>query len=133
MCMHDPISDMITRVRNALSSGKKEVKFSSSRQKEAILKILVEEGYISGYEINSLDGNKKEAVVKLKFYEGKPVISKISRISSPGLRKYRGVADLKQEYPNKLETVIVSTPVGVMTASHATMKNLGGEVLVKVS
>jgi small subunit ribosomal protein S8 len=129
MCMQDPISDMITRIRNGLSSGKKTVQVNSSVQKEAILKILVSEGYLLGYTI---EGEKKKvATVELKFYENKPVITEIRRISKPGLRIYRSSEELL-DHSRGLDTFIVSTSKGVMSASHAKKMNLGGEVLVKV-
>ena len=130
MSMQDPISDMITRIRNGLSSGKKTVQVNSSRQKEAILKILVSEGYLLGY---SVEGDKKKVVtVELKFYENKPVITEIRRLSKPGLRLYKSSNELSMLASNGLDTVIVSTSGGVMTASHAKKLKLGGEVLVKV-
>jgi small subunit ribosomal protein S8 len=130
MSMQDPISDMITRIRNGLSSSKKIVTVASSNQKEAILKILVSEGYIQDY---SIDGDKKKMItVTLKYYENKPVITLIQRLSKPGLRLYKSVSELASDFSSVLDTVIVSTSRGVMTASQARKLNLGGEILVRV-
>jgi small subunit ribosomal protein S8 len=128
--MQDPISDMITRIRNGLSSSKKMVTVNSSGQKEAILKILVSEGYLQSY---SVAGDKKKVItVNLKYYENKPVISMIQRLSKPGLRLYKSVNDLGGSLAGALDTIIVSTSQGVMTASQARKLNLGGEILVRV-
>ncbi len=130
MCMQDPISDMITRIRNGQSSHKKTVQVSSSRQKEAILNVLSSEGYILGY---STEGDKKKiATIQLKFYEDKPVISKIQRMSKPGFRVYKSSNDLADLSSRDLDTLIVSTSAGVMTAVQAKKINLGGEVLIKL-
>ncbi len=121
---------MITRIRNGLSSSKKIVTVASSNQKEAILKILVSEGYIQDY---SIDGDKKKMItVTLKYYENKPVITLIQRLSKPGLRLYKSVSELASDFSSVLDTVIVSTSRGVMTASQARKLNLGGEILVRV-
>jgi small subunit ribosomal protein S8 len=130
MCMQDPISDMITRIRNGLSSGKQTVTMNSSNQKEAILKLLLSEGYILGYVI---DGDKKKVVtVNLKYYQNKPVITKIQRLSKPGLRLYKSSESLGKLLSGTFDTIIVSTSLGVMTSGQARKLNLGGEILVRV-
>jgi small subunit ribosomal protein S8 len=130
MCMQDPISDMITRIRNGLSSGKQVVTVSSSTVKEAILNILVSEGYLLRYSVH---GDKKKVItIDLKYYENKPVITKIQRLSKPGLRLYKSAESLGGLLAGTFDTVIVSTSRGVMTASQARKSSLGGEILVRV-
>ncbi len=130
MSMHDPISDMVTRIRNAQAVGEKHVKFPASKFKMSILKVLQEEGYILSFGEIEAEG-KKNITVELKYYQDKPVIERIKRVSTPGLRIYRG--------SNALPTVragmgiaIVSTPKGVMTERAARAQKLGGEVLCLV-
>ncbi len=130
MSMQDPIADMLTRIRNAQAVGAKETSFHASNFKLAILKVLKDEGYIEDFSLLKAEG-KKEITVLLKYYQGKPVIEKIKRISCAGLRIYKGA--------NKLPVVrsgmgiaIVSTPKGVMTEKNARKMNVGGEVLCTV-
>jgi small subunit ribosomal protein S8 len=128
--MQDPISDMITRIRNGLSSGKQTVTVGSSNQKEAILKLLVSEGYVLGY---SIEGDKKKIItINLKYYENKPVITKIQRLSKPGLRLYKSSESLSTLLAGTFDMVIVSTSHGVMTSGQARKLNLGGEILIRV-
>lgn len=130
MSMQDPISDMLTRIRNAQMRKKIEVNIPWSKIKEAIAKVLHESGYITSYNISG-EGVNKAIVVELKYYEGKGVIELIKRISRPGLRVYKGVAELPK-VRNGLGEAIVSTAKGVMTARKAKSINLGGEVLCYV-
>lgn len=130
MSMQDPIADMLTRVRNAQAVGEKQVKMPASQLKIAILKVLQEEGYIEGMEVLSADG-KKDINVMLKYYQGRPVIEKISRVSRPGLRVYKGHKELPT-VRSGMGTTVVSTPKGVMTERAARAQKLGGEILCVV-
>jgi small subunit ribosomal protein S8 len=131
MSMTDPIADLLTRIRNGQSARKTTVALASSKLKQAIVKVLKDEGYIADFSIHSDDG-KPELRIELKYYEGRPVIDRIERVSRPGLRIYRG----KNEIPRVLGgmgTVIVSTPKGVMTDKAAHAIGQGGEVLCIVA
>jgi small subunit ribosomal protein S8 len=130
MSMQDPIADMLTRIRNAQLRRKIEVSIPWSKIKEAIASVLHEEGYIVNYEISG-EGVTKSIVVELKYFEGKGVIEVIKRVSRPGLRMYKGVAELPN-VRNGLGEAIVSTAKGVMTANKAKKINLGGELLCYV-
>ena len=129
--MTDPIADMLTRIRNAQSAGQKEIKMPSSNLKKAILKILKEEGYIEGFQEDS--NHKKLSIsVTLKYFNGEPVISSISRVSKPGLRNYKSKDDLPKVM-NGLGVAIVSTSKGVMTERTARMAGVGGELLCVIT
>lgn len=131
MSMTDPISDLLTRVRNGQMSGKTEVKAPASKVKAEILRVLKEEGYIAGFERTDEDG-KPVLSVKLKYYQGKPVIERVQRVSRPGLRVYKG----KDELPTVLGglgVAIISTSKGVMSDRAARANGQGGEVLCVVS
>lgn len=130
MSMQDPISDMLTRIRNAQAVKETKIKFPSSKLKMAMLKVLQEEGFIEGYELLETDC-KKDISVFLKYYLGKPVIEKIKRVSKPSLRVYRSCEDLPVVRAG-MGIVIVSTPNGVMTGKAARAQRLGGEVLCTV-
>jgi small subunit ribosomal protein S8 len=131
MSMTDPIADLLTRIRNAQTARKPEVNVGASRIKQAVVKVLKDEGYIGDYRLAS-DGGKSTLTIELKYYEGRPVIDRLERVSRPGLRIYRG----KDELPKVLGglgTVIVSTPKGVMTDKQAREIGQGGEVLCIVA
>lgn len=131
MSMTDPIADLLTRIRNAQRAGKADVSMSASKVKAAILKVLKDEGYVGEYRLAS-EGAKSTLVIELKYYEGRPVIDRLERVSRPGLRIYRG----KDELPKilgGLGTAIVSTPKGVMTDKQARAIGQGGEVLCIVA
>jgi small subunit ribosomal protein S8 len=131
MSMTDPIADLLTRIRNGQSAGKAEVQLASSRLKAAIAKVLRDEGYIADFRIDA-DSGKTRLTIGLKYFEGRPVIDRLERVSRPGLRIYRG----KDELPKILGgmgTVIVSTPKGVMTDRQARSIGQGGEVLCIVA
>ena len=130
MSMTDPISDMLTRIRNGQSAAKAYVDMPSSTVKESIAQVLKDEGYIEGYSTEA-NGNKMTLKVQLKYYEGKPVIEEIKRVSRPGLRIYRGKDDLPQVLGG-LGVAIVSTSQGVMSDREARSKGQGGEVLCLV-
>jgi len=127
MSMTDPIADMFTRIRNAQAMGKRTVSMPASRVKQAIAALLKEEGYVADVQTNSVDG-KPKLEIALKYYEGKPVIERIERVSRSGLRVYRGKADLPKVL-NGLGISIVSTSSGIMTDAQARKKGLGGEVI----
>ena len=131
MSMTDPIADLLTRIRNGQTAGKSEVHLASSKLKSAIAKVLKDEGFIADFRTET-DGGKPTLTIGLKYYEGRPVIDRIERVSRPGLRIYRG----KDELPKILGgmgTVIVSTPKGVMTDKQARQIGQGGEVLCIVA
>jgi small subunit ribosomal protein S8 len=131
MSMTDPIADLLTRIRNGQSARKPEVSMASSKLKTAIVRVLKEEGYIADYHLDS-DGVKQTLTIGLKYFEGRPVIDRLERVSRPGLRIYRR----KDELPKVLGgmgTVIVSTPKGVMTDREARSIGQGGEVLCIVA
>ncbi len=131
MSMSDPISDMLTRIRNAQMASKASVAMPSSKVKVAIAKVLKEEGYVEDFAIRELDG-KQTLEIGLKYYGGQPVIERIDRVSRPGLRVYKGVNDIPRVM-NGLGVAIVSTPKGVMTDRKARASNIGGEVLCVVA
>ncbi len=131
MSMTDPIADLLTRIRNGQSARKSSVTVASSKLKTAILTVLKDEGYIVDFNRSSDEG-KPILTIDLKYYEGRPVIDRIERVSRPGLRIYRR----KGEMPRVLGgmgTVIVSTPKGVMTDKAAQAIGQGGEVLCIVA
>jgi small subunit ribosomal protein S8 len=127
--MQDPIADLLTRVRNAQMAGHVSVSISNSKVKRAILDVLLEEGYILGYEVS--EGSKSEITVSLKYHNGAPVIEEIKRVSRPGLRIYKETNDIPK-VRNGLGIAIVSTNKGVMTDSAAQAQGVGGEVLCTV-
>ena len=131
MSMTDPISDMLTRIRNAQSGGKTTVAIPSSKVKSAIAQVLRDEGYIEGFVVKPNDG-KPEMEITLRYYAGHPVIERIERVSRPGLRVYRRVGDIPKVM-NGLGVAIVSTSKGVMTDRKARATGIGGEVLCIVA
>jgi small subunit ribosomal protein S8 len=128
--MTDPIADMLTRIRNGLSAGKTDVTMPLSKLKQSIAQVLKDEGYISDFSQGELDG-KPTLNVELKYYQGKPVIEKVDRVSRPGLRIYKGSDDIPKVL-NGLGVAIVSTSKGVMTDRAARKAGFGGEVLCYV-
>jgi len=129
--MTDPISDMLTRIRNGQKARKVSVSMPASTVKSAIAGVLKEEGYITGFETSG-EGAEKTLTVELKYFEGTPVIETVKRISKPGLRIYRGKDDLPTVMGG-LGIVIVSTSAGVMSDRQARQQGIGGEVLCVVS
>lgn len=129
--MSDPIADMLTRIRNAQIAEKKEVRIPSSKLKKAILKILKEEGYIENFQ-EMIDDKKLYLVAHLKYFDGKPVISLLNRVSKPGLRKYSSRNNLPKVM-NGLGIAIISTSKGVMTERSARANGVGGELLCLVA
>jgi len=130
MSMSDPIADMLTRIRNGQNVLLKTVAMPSSTLKVQIAKVLQEEGYIAGYEI--AEGKKPELTINLKYFDGKPVIEKIQKVSKPGLRIYRGKDEIPQVMGG-LGVAIVSTSAGVMSDRQAREQGIGGEILCVVS
>lgn len=128
--MSDPISDMLTRVRNAQAASKADVTMPSSKLKLAIAKVLLDEGFIAGYSAD--DAVKPSLTVTLKYYEGRPVIDELKRVSRPGLRIYKNKDELPKVL-NGLGIAIVSTSAGVMTDREARAAGRGGEVICTVS
>ena len=134
MSMHDPIADMLTRIRNAQLVGHTEVSMPASRLKGAIAKVLKDEGYIEDFAMREKSGDsaKKELAIALKYYAGRPVIERLERVSKPGLRVYKGRDDIPRVM-NGLGVAILSTSRGVMTDRKARADGLGGEVLCIVA
>ncbi len=131
MSMNDPIADMLTRIRNAQMATKKTVAMPSSKVKIGIAGVLKDEGYIGNFSVSPNDG-KPTLEVTLKYYQGTGVIRQIKRISSPGLRCYRGSNDI-QKVEDGLGIAVVSTSKGIMTDHQARAEKVGGEVLCVVS
>lgn len=131
MSMHDPIADMLTRIRNAQMVNKPRVSMPSSKLKTAIAKVLKDEGYIEDFAVQQNDG-KPQLEIGLKYYAGRPVIESIDRVSRPGLRVYRGSGAIPKVM-NGLGVAIVSTSQGVMTDRKARAAGIGGEVLCVVA
>jgi small subunit ribosomal protein S8 len=125
--MQDPIADMLTRIRNAQAVGEKQLMLPSSNFKLAILRVLKDEGYIEDYNSQAADG-KNNITVVLKYYQGRPVIEKIKRVSKPGLRSYKRNDELPVVSAG-MGIAIVSTSKGVMTERAARAQKLGGEVI----
>ena len=130
MSMQDPLSDMLTRIRNAQMAGKAQVEMPGSKLKAAVAGVLKEEGYITDFA-TSQDGSKPRLNIELKYYQGKPVIAEIDRVSRPGLRNYAGKGELPS-VRGGLGIAIVSTSRGVMTDRAARAAGVGGEVLCTV-
>lgn len=127
MSMTDPIADMLTRIRNGQKARMVSVSMPASKAKEAVARVLKDEGYITDYAAEG-DGAKKTLSIELKYFEGVPVIEKIQRASRPGLRVYRGKEDLPKVLGG-LGVAIVSTSAGVMSDRQAREQGIGGEVL----
>jgi len=131
MSMTDPIADMLTRIRNGQKARMLSVSMPASKAKEAVAKVLKDEGYITDYSTDG-EGAKKSLSVELKYFEGVPVIERIDRASRPGLRIYRGKEGLPKVLGG-LGVAIVSTSAGVMSDRQAREKGIGGEVLCIIS
>jgi small subunit ribosomal protein S8 len=131
MSMTDPIADFLTRIRNGQAAARTEVTLPSSKVKLALAKVLKEEGYIEDFSSRNDDG-KPVLQVQLKYYQGRPVIDRIERVSRPGLRVYKGKDELPQVLGG-LGVAIISTSQGMMTDRQARATGHGGEVLCIVS
>ncbi len=130
MPVTDPVADLLTRIRNACRAKHRRVDVPSSSLKSAIVKIMLEQKYISNYTVLS-DGKQGILRINLKYQEGHPVIRGLRRVSKPGLRQYRGKDDLPRVLGG-LGTVIITTSRGVMTGAQAKKENIGGEVLAYI-
>ncbi len=131
MSINDPIGDFLTRIRNGQQARKKQIVSPSSKQREAVAAVLKQEGYIGEYSVKA-EGNKKFITVALKYFEGRPVIDRIDRISKPSLRIYKG----KDELPKVLGGLgiaIISTPSGVVSDRQARAAGHGGEIICLVA
>ncbi|TXI49439.1 MAG: 30S ribosomal protein S8 [Lysobacter sp.] len=131
MSMTDPIADMLVRIKNAAAVGKQTVKMPSSKIKVAIAGVLKNEGYITDLRVTE-NGAKAELEIVLKYYEGKPVIERLQRVSRSGLRQYRGKEALPKVLGG-LGVAIISTSKGIMTDAQARQQGVGGEVLCFVA
>jgi small subunit ribosomal protein S8 len=129
--MNDPISDLLSRIRNAQAAHHDALELPSSRMKFAIAKILEREGYVSDVSERA-DGPKKTLSIGLKYDGKEPAIRSIRRVSTPGKRVYRGAGELPRPLSD-IGIAIVSTSAGVMTNKEARRRKLGGEVLCEVS
>lgn len=129
MSMQDPLADMLTRIRNAQMAEKTVVSMPSSKLKAAVAKVLKDEGYIADFQVSG--EVKQQLSIELKYFEGKPVIEELKRVSRPGLRQYKGVEQLPK-VRGGLGVSIVSTNKGVMTDRAARAAGVGGEVLCTV-
>ena len=132
MSMTDPIADFLTRLRNGQSARHKSIRCPSSTLKEAIARVLQDEGYILGFDVASEEGNKKTLTVALKYFDGKPVIERIDRISTPSLRVYKANDELPTVLGG-LGVAIISTPSGVVSDKQARASGQGGEVICVVA
>jgi small subunit ribosomal protein S8 len=132
MSMTDPIADMLVRIKNALAVGKPTVSMPSSKTKQALAVVLKSEGYIADSRVTEAGKGKLKLEIVLKYYEGKPVIERLERVSRSGLRQYRG----KDELPKVLGGLgvsIISTSKGIMTDRQARAEGVGGEVICLVA
>ncbi|HWI75961.1 MAG TPA: 30S ribosomal protein S8 [Sphingomicrobium sp.] len=130
MSMNDPLSDLLTRIRNGQQARKDSVLTPASKLRAHVLDVLQREGYIRGYS-EELLGGQKGLRIELKYFEGQPAIQHLARVSKPGRRVYSGSKDLPR-IRNGLGVVIVSTPRGVLSDAEAREQNVGGEVLAEV-
>ena len=128
MSMTDPIADMFTRIRNAQMMGKANVRMPASKLKSAIADLLKHEGYILDSSIDKADAAKPTLDIQLKYFEGRPAIEKIQRVSRSGLRVYRG-KDKLPKVIGGLGISIVSTSAGLLTDAQARAKGVGGEII----
>ena len=130
MSMQDPIADLLTRIRNGQAAGKVAVSMPSSKQKLAIANLLKAEGYVSNVTV--IGDVKKVLEIELKYYQGKPVVEMIKRVSRPGLRIYKSCTELPK-IMNGLGIAVISTSKGIMTDRAARKSGIGGEVVCYVA
>lgn len=131
MTMQDPMSDMLTRIRNAQSANIPTVTMPSSKLKVAVAEVLKEEGYIESCAVEQGESGKSDLSIELRYYQGKPVIEEIKRMSRPGLRQYKNKDEIPQ-VKGGLGIVILSTNKGVMTDRSARAQGVGGELICSV-
>jgi small subunit ribosomal protein S8 len=129
--MSDTLGDMLTRIRNGQTANKSVVDAPASRFRGNVLDVLKREGYIRNFSQVEKRPGINEFKIELKYYDGKPVISEIKRVSTPGRRIYSSINDLPKTY-NGLGISILSTPRGVMSDNEARAAHVGGEVLCQV-
>lgn len=132
MSITDPIADLLTRIRNGQQARKKQVSMPSSTLKVAVVRVLAEEGYVASYHVVDEGMGKKTLTVSLKYYQGKPVIARLDRISKPSLRIYKGKDDLPKVLGG-LGVAIISTASGVVSDRKARAAGQGGEILCVVA
>lgn len=130
MTMQDPISDMLTRIRNGQHRAKREVAMPASTKKVAIAEVLKNEGFITDFRVEG-ESTRRELTVELKYFQGKPVIERMQRVSRPGLRVY-STKDKLPSVVGGLGIAIISTSKGLMTDREARAQGIGGEVLCSV-
>jgi small subunit ribosomal protein S8 len=131
MSMTDPVSDMLTRIRNGQHAGKDRIVSPNSKLRKSILDVLKREGYIHNYTMKEIRKGVTELSIELKYFEGKPVIKNIKRISTPGRRVYSQIENLPKVY-NGLGISVMSTPKGILSDQEAREKHVGGEILCQV-
>lgn len=129
--MTDPLGDMLTRIRNGQRARKDSVLTPASRLRANVLDVLQREGYIRGYAQEDSGGPSPSIRVELKYFEGRPAIQHVARVSKPGRRVYAGAAELPR-VKNGLGITVVSTPRGVLSDAEARNENVGGEILCQV-
>ncbi len=130
MSLQDPIADMLTQIRNGQMSNKEVVEVPASQKKLALLKVFEDEGYILGFKLT--EDSKPRIKIRLKYYNNKPVIEKIQRVSRPGLRRYKGKDELPKVMGG-LGITVVSTPQGIMSDKKARELGQGGEIICQLS
>ncbi len=131
MTMTDPLSDLLSRIRNGQRSNKQAVHSPASKMRVNVLEVLQREGFIRGYSMEQDDRGLPQIRIELKYHEGAPVIRELHRVSKPGRRVYSKIKDLQRVY-NGLGISILSTPRGVLSDGEARAANVGGEVLCTV-
>ena len=131
MSMSDTLGDMLTRIRNGQTTNKKVVDAPASRFRKNVLEVLKREGFIRNFEEKEVRPGINTFEIELKYYNGKPVITEIKRVSKPGRRVYSSIKNLQKTY-NGLGISILSTPRGVMSDNEAREANVGGEVLCTI-
>ncbi|MEZ0262943.1 MAG: 30S ribosomal protein S8 [Alphaproteobacteria bacterium] len=131
MSMNDPLSDLLTRIRNGQAARLSEIKSPASKLRANVLEVLKREGYIRDYAVKQNDNGSSQLNVELKYSEGQPVIKEITRVSKPGRRVYTQIKDVPRVY-NGLGISILSTPRGVLSDKEAREANVGGEILCRV-
>ena len=131
MSLNDPLSDLLTRIRNGQAARLSEIKSPASKLRANVLEVLKREGYIRDYAVKQNDNGSSQLNVELKYSEGQPVIKEITRVSKPGRRVYTQIKDVPRVY-NGLGISILSTPRGVLSDKEAREANVGGEILCRV-
>lgn len=131
MSMNDPISDLLTRIRNGQAARLSSINSPGSKLRVSLLEVLKREGYIRDYSTSKNDNGSNDLTIELKYAEGQPVIREITRVSKPGRRVYSPINDVPRVY-NGLGISILSTPRGVLSDREAREANVGGEILCRV-